>query len=74
MSDVATYLKQATQTALLISLDIEGAFNSVSWKFIKAILKYQSFPEEIITWFDILYEGSLARILYNGHLSGSIQL
>ena len=74
MSDVVAYLKQNRQTALFISLDIEGAFNSVSWKFIKAILKNQNFPEQMLSWFEILYEGSLARVLCNGHLSGPIPL
>ena len=74
MSDVAAYLKQTRQTALYVSLDMEGAFNSVSWSLIKAILNHQNFPEQIMTWFELLYEGSSARILYNGHLSGPILL
>ena len=74
MSDVAAYVKQNRQTALFISLDIEGAFNSVSWSFIKAILRHQGFPGDFVQWFEILYEGSVARILYNGNLSGPIRL
>ena len=74
MSDVMHCLKHEKKDGLFISVDMEGAFNSVSWNFIKvALLKY-GFPQQTVQWFRILYEKSTARVSYNGHLSEAIQL
>ena len=74
MSDIMTYLKDDKRYGLFLSLDIEGAFNTVSWKFIRAALAKYNLPSEIIRWFNLMNEGTYARILYNGHLSNKITL
>ena len=61
-------------SGILLSLDIESAFDSVSWDFVRKALKKYDFPSDIVKWFNVLYEGSFARILYNGHLSAEIPL
>ena len=72
--DLLHYLKENKRSALFLSLDIEGAFNSVSWTFVRKSLKKRNFPENIVKWFDLLYVGSYARLLYNGHISDRICL
>ena len=57
-----------------LSLDIEGAFNTLSWEFISAALDKYNFPAESIRWFHLMNEGTYARILYNGHLSNKVKL
>ena len=59
---------------ILLSLDIEAAFDSVSWSFIKKVMKERSFPHYIVKWFETLYAESFSRVLYNGHLSSMIKL
>ena len=72
--DLLQYLKENKRSALLLNLDIEGAFNSVSWSFVRKALKKRNFPENIVTWFNLLYVGSYARLVYNGHISDKICL
>ena len=72
--DLLHYLKENRKSALFLSLDIEGAFNSVSWTFVRKALRKRNFPENIVKWFDLLYVGSFARLLYNGHISDKISL
>ena len=74
MSDIIAYLKEESRSGVFLSLDIEGAFNTVSWKFINAALVRYKIPLEMIKWFNLMNEGSFARILYNGHLSDKIKL
>ena len=74
MSDIIAYLKDERKSGIFLSLDIEGAFNSVSWKFIDSALAKYNIPSEIIRWFNIMNEGAHARVLYNGHLSEKINL
>ena len=74
MSDVMAYLRHEKRSGIFLSLDIEGAFNTVSWKFIKAVLSKYKFPDEMIRWFNLMNEGTNARILYNGHLSEKISM
>ena len=72
--DIMQLMKEKDINGVLLSLDIEAAFDSVSWSFIEEALKIRDFPPNIIRWFNTLYHGSFARILYNGHLSGKINL
>ena len=72
--DIMQLMKEKDINGVLLSLDIEAAFDSVSWSFIEEALKIRDFPPNIIRWFNTLYHGSFARILYNGHLSGKIKL
>ena len=72
--DVIQQMKQEQTSGILLSLDIEAAFDSVSWSFIRKVMEVRNFPPNIIRWFNTLYIGSFARVLYNGHLSGMIKL
>ena len=69
MSDIIAYLKDERKFGMFLALDIEGAFNSVSWKFINIALSKYNLPSEIIRWFNVMNEGACARVLYNGYLS-----
>ena len=72
--DTIQSMQNEQRSGILLSLDIESAFDSVSWRFVRKVMKMLDFPSNIIRWFDILYVGSFARVLYNGHLSEEIEL
>ena len=72
--DIIQFAKLEKTSGILMSLDIEAAFDSVSWSFIREVLKHRNFPPVITEWFDTLYLGSSSRVLYNGHLSDKIDL
>ena len=74
MYDTIQLMKQEQTSGVLLSLDIEAAFDSVSWSFIKRVLSERNFPSDILWWFHTLYDGSFSRVIYNGHLSGKIEL
>ena len=55
-------------------IDFEKAFDTVSWKFIKKVLKYFNFGPSIISWIDIFQNGSESCIIQNGFMSGFFNL
>lgn len=46
--DLIEYLKSKGKYALFLSLDIEGAFNSVSWNFIRKVLKMRNVQDQVM--------------------------
>ena len=72
--DAIQYMTNEQLSGILLSLDIEAAFDSVSWNFVRKALEKCNFPSNIVRWFNILYVGSFARVIYNGHLSAEIPL
>ena len=72
--DLIHYLNSANRSALFLSLDIQDAFNSVSWEFIRIMLQKLHFPVFCIRWFDTLYFEAASLIVYNGHISNRIKL
>ena len=72
--DVVQRMKQDDTSGILLNLDIESAFDSVSWAFIKSVMKARNFPPYIISWFETLYADSFSRVLYHAHLSNKIKM
>ena len=62
--DLVQLMKYKTISGILLSLDIEAAFDSVSWSFIQKVLEARGFPSNIIGWFNTMYFGSFSRVLY----------
>ena len=48
---------------MILSIDIEKAFDTVSWKFIKIVLQYFNFGPSIISWINIF--SKRIGIVYN---------
>ena len=40
----------------------------------RQVLRKRNFPDQVIRWFNVLYDGSFSRIVYNGHISDKIEL
>jgi exonuclease III len=72
--DIIETCKEEDIEGLLVNIDIEKAFDSVSWRFLYEALKYFNFPETFINWVKCLYnEGEICTI-NNGHASEFIKL
>ena len=54
---------------LLVLIDFEKAFDSISWKFIYKVLHYFGFEDYLITWIKILNTNIKASVLQSGFLS-----
>lgn len=52
--------------AMLLSLDIQKAFNSLSWSYLKQALSHWSFGLGLLYWVDTLYCKPFTTIKYSG--------
>ena len=59
---------------LLILVDFEKAFDSISWDFITKILNLFNFSDQTIQVIKSLQKNSISKILQNGHCSDIINL
>jgi exonuclease III len=67
--DVIHHLNTANKPGLLISIDFEKAFDSVSWKYMKNVLKEFGFKESIISWVSAFYKDIKSSVTVNGMTS-----
>ena len=56
---------------MLLLLDIERAFDSIAWDFLRSVLIHYGFPPSFIRWFQIFYSSKELHILNHGYLSES---
>lgn len=59
---------------LLLMIDFEKAFDSVSWEFIEKALNFFNFPNSFISWFKILYKKANSCVSFNGQYSSWFEL
>ena len=67
--DVLFESKKQNIPGLLLSIDFEKAFDTVSWKFISKVLDYFNFGRSIKTWISLFQNGAESCILQNGFMS-----
>ena len=58
---------------ILIFLDIEKAYDTVSWRFLSAVLEKLDFPDSFVRWVEILHRNKDLRIYNNGFGSDPIK-
>ena len=61
--------EENNEEAMIILLDIEKAFDTVNWDFLKSIFIRSGFPPYFIKWLDTLQNGKELHIFTNGHAS-----
>ena len=67
--DVLVYAEKEHIPGLLLMIDFEKAFDSVSWTFIQKSLKFFNFPVSIVKWFNTMYAGANSCLSFNGQYS-----
>ena len=67
--DILFETKQQEIPGLILSIDFQQAFDSVSWKFIHKTLDYFNFGPSFKRWIEIFQNGSESCILQNGHMT-----
>ena len=63
-----------TDDMVLLSLDIQKAFDSVRWDFLRTVLWGFGFLEEFLIWVSLTQQNTQVQILNNGHLSKTISI
>ena len=72
--DILFETKQQQIPGLLLSIDFQQAFDSISWKFIHKVLDYFNFGPSIKSWIKLFQSGAESCILQNGFMSDFFQL
>ena len=69
--DIIQYAKDTNKTGLLLLIDFEKAYDSISFKFINQALKFLNFGEQFIKWINILLSNFKAVVNHCGNISDS---
>ena len=72
--DILFETKQQEIPGLILSIDFEKAFDTVSWKFIDKVLTYFNFGPSIKSWIHLFQSDSESCIIQNGFLSDFLKL
>ena len=74
LCDVLDYIQRTDQSAILISLDQEKAFNRVNHPFLLKLLRVYGFGPDFCRWISTFYNGAFMQIILNGWLTEGISL
>ena len=64
--------EEEDEEGVLMLLDIEKAFDSVSWEFLTEIMECLAFPPSFVQWIKVMYNCKEVKVLNNGHISEAI--
>ena len=67
--DIIYETKNQDIPGLLLSIDFQQAFDSISWKFVSKTLDYFNFGPSFKSWIKLFQNGTESCILQNGFLS-----
>ena len=67
--DIMHHTETKIISGLLLLVDFEKAFDSVSWAFINKVLKFYGFGNSLISWIKILYRNAMLTVNQGGNLS-----
>ena len=74
MSDIIYECECKNIDGLILFVDFEMAFDSLSWNFINEILPKFNLGPNFIKWINMFQKNSMSRITLNGHLSDPFRL
>ena len=72
--DIMNTLENTKQPGLLLLIDFQKAFDSVSWKFLYQILENFNFGPSMINWFKLFNCDIYAPVIQYGHLLEPFQI
>ena len=74
LCDIIHYTEKRNIPGLLLLIDFEKAFDSVSWSFIKKTLSFFRFGPDIKKWIEIFYRNIKSCVVVNGQVSTWFQI
>jgi hypothetical protein len=69
--DLMQYTESNDIPGMLLLIDFEKAFDTVSHQFILRTLEFFNFGPDIKRWFSSLYNNASSSVIINGHVSNS---
>ena len=72
--DIINESYQQNIEGLILLIDFQKAFDSISWDFIRKTIKEMNFGDSFIKWVDMFHQGSTSKIILNGHYSEPFSL
>lgn len=67
--DIMQYTDLQNIPGLLLMIDFEKAFDTISWHYIDKVLSFFNFGESFIKWIKVFRQNTASSILQNGWLS-----
>ena len=74
MYDIIWNCEHKLNDGLILLIDFEKAFDSLSWEYIHETLTKFNFGENFKKWIEMFQQNSNSRIILNGHLSEPFNL
>ena len=72
--DILHYTEEKDIPGILLLIDFEKAFDSVSWDFIKKVLDFFNFGPSITKWINTFYKNITSSVTQNCCLSDSFEI
>ena len=75
--DMLQFTEENDIPGLLLLIDFEKAFDSISWDFLLSVLKLFNFGKSIINWVKVFYNNissALTAVIQGGNLSEFFQI
>ena len=72
--DLMNNTKQNNIPGLLLLIDFEKAFDSLSWSFIQKVLKFLNFGPSICRWIETFYSNIISSVIQCGFMSESFRI
>ena len=67
--DILHYAKDNNLAGIILCIDFEKAFDSISFSFIKKSLKFFNFGDDLIKWVGLLLKDFTAVVNHCGNIS-----
>ena len=74
IADIIEYTSIKNNPGLILLLDFEKAFDTISWSFIFKSLSLFNFGSDFIRWIKIIYNNTESTVINNGHTAGFFKL
>ena len=72
--DLISYLNMNNLPGLLLCIDFEKAFDSLSWTFMHKVLRAYGFGESLCRWITTFYTNAKSTVIVNGNTSDWISI
>ena len=72
--DLIEYTNETNEPGMILSVDFEKAFDTVSWDFLENCLVYFNFGESFINWIKIIQKDAKSCVINNGWSSDMFTL